>query len=170
VELDPIAAAAHQNLAAILVFSGQYERAASAARHALALDQSRPAAHYWLGWSLLMQGRLDEALAEFEQESIDWQRRVGRGMTLARMGKSDLARQELQSFQERSGDAASYQYAEICAALGDNDQAFHWLANARRVRDPGLMSQVYVDPMLEPLRSDPRWAKLVRELGFVPAG
>ncbi len=44
------------------------------------------------------------------------------------------------------GDAASYQYAQIHAALGDRDEAFASLAAARRVHDPGLMGQVYVDP------------------------
>ena len=53
-----------------------------------------------------------------------------------------------------------------CAALGDHDEAFRWLANARRVHDPGLMGQVFVDPILDPLRPDPRYDALLRELGF----
>jgi TolB-like protein/Tfp pilus assembly protein PilF len=170
VRLDPISPGAHQNLANILVFARQYEQAENAARQALALDSGRPAAHYWLGWSLLLQGRSAEALAEFDAESIDWQRRVGRAVTLARMGKTDLARQELASFEKMSRDAASYQYAQICAALGEKDEAFRWLANARRVRDPGLMAQVFADPILDPLRPDPRWEALVRELKFVRGG
>jgi hypothetical protein len=65
------------------------------------------------------------------------------------------------------GEAASYQYAQVNAVLGDRDEAFRWLATARRVKDPGLMGWVFQDPVMEPLRSDPRYDKLVRELGFV---
>jgi hypothetical protein len=64
------------------------------------------------------------------------------------------------------GDASSYQYAQINAALGDRDQAFVALAAARRVHDPGLMGQIYPDPLIDGLRQDPRYDVLVRKLGF----
>jgi TolB-like protein len=167
VQLDPIAPAAHVNLAGALLFARQYARAETVARKALAMAPDRPATHYFLGWVLLMQGRNEEALAAFDQETIDWQRRVGRGMALARLGKIELAKAELETYQKVSGDAASYQYAQVCTTLGDRDCAFRWLQNAKRVRDPGLMGQMYADPILDPLRSDPRWGALVAELGFV---
>jgi hypothetical protein len=85
---------------------------------------------------------------------------------LARKGDLARARKELKAYHEAIGDAASYQYAQISTLLGDHDEAFRWLANARRIHDPGLMGQVYDDPLLEPLRSDPRYVALVRELGF----
>jgi hypothetical protein len=52
------------------------------------------------------------------------------------------------------------------AQLGDPDEAFKWLARAREIRDPGLTGNVYVDPILDPLRTDPRYDALVRDLGF----
>jgi hypothetical protein len=61
----------------------------------------------------------------------------------------------------------AYQYATINAALGDPDEAFRWLAKAKEIRDPGLTGNVYVDPLLDPLRADPRYDALVRELGFI---
>jgi hypothetical protein len=51
----------------------------------------------------------------------------------------------------------------ISTQLGDPDEAFKWLATARRVRDPGL-SLLLTDPMVDPLRKDPRFAQLVRGL------
>jgi len=166
VELDPIAPGAYSNLAANLLFARQYDEAERAARRAIELSPVRPAGHYWLGWSLLMQGRNDEALAEFGREPIEWQRRAGVIWALARKGDLARARQELKAYHEAIGDAASYQYAQVSTLLGDHDEAFRWLANARRIHDPGLMGQVYDDPLLEPLRSDPRYVALVRELGF----
>jgi hypothetical protein len=93
---------------------------------------------------------------------------TGRAVTLAKTGKSDQARAEMESMRKLLGDAAAYQYAQIGTTLGDHDAAFRWLETAKRVHDPGLMGQVYVDPLLEPLRADPRYMSLVRELGFVP--
>jgi hypothetical protein len=50
------------------------------------------------------------------------------------------------------------------AGLGDSDQAFAWLERAyeeRRIR----MQWLKVDPLLAPLRSDPRFAAFVRRVG-----
>ena len=126
----------------------------------------RPAAHYYLGLNLLQTGDREGALAEFNRESITWQRMVGRAITFARTGKPDLARAEMAAMHKAFADAASYQYAQINAALGERDQAFGSLAAARRVHDPGLMGQVYVDPLLDSLRPDPRYDALMRDLGF----
>lgn len=166
VALDPIAAGAQVNLASVLLFARQYARSESAARRAIALAPDRPAGHYTLGWALLLQDRNDQALAEFEKESIGWQRMTGRALVFARTGKTDLAQAELASMRKAFHEAASYQYAQINAALGNRDEAFHWLATARRVHDPGLMGWVFPDPVMDPLRSDPRYDELVRELGF----
>jgi TolB-like protein/Tfp pilus assembly protein PilF len=166
VELDPISALSYANLSGVLANAHHYEDALAAARKAQSLAPLRPTNHSILGLALLPLGRLDEALAEFNKESVRWQRETGRAITLARMGKAAEARAEMETMRARMKDDASYQYAEICAQLGDLDQAFHWLDNARRVRDPGFMSGVFSDPLLDPLRSDPRYDRMITELGF----
>ena len=121
----------------------------------------------WLGLALLQQGRRDEALIATDAETVDWQRISGRALVFAKSGKKADARRELAALQAKFGDNASYQYAQIEAQLGDKDAALRWLQNARRVRDPGLVGTAFVDPMLDPLRGDPRFEKLLRDLGFV---
>lgn len=66
-----------------------------------------------------------------------------------------------------SPETASYQYAEICAQLGEPDEAFKWLDNALRVRDPGLSSLLF-DPLVDPLRKDRRFNQLLSEIGLEP--
>jgi adenylate cyclase len=166
VELDPVAAGAYVNLSGVLFFGRQYDEAARVARRAMSLAPGRPAGHYTLGVVLLQMGHNEEALAECNQETIVWQRISCRGFAYARMGKADLARAEIKAGREAYGDAGSYQYAQTCALLGDRDEAFRWLAVGRRIHDPGLMGQVYADPLLDGLRSDPRYDTLMRELGF----
>jgi hypothetical protein len=63
------------------------------------------------------------------------------------------------------GKSAAYQYAQINAQLGDVEESLRWLGVAREVRDPGLIGLV-ADPLLDPLRTDPRFRTLLQELGL----
>jgi hypothetical protein len=49
---------------------------------------------------------------------------------------------------------------------GETDKAFEWLDRAWRQHDGGLLA-VQTEPMLAPLRTDPRFAALRRKVGFV---
>jgi len=166
VELDPLSPQAYTNLSSALLNARQYEKAEQAARRAVTLAPDRTNVHVTLGSTLLLQKRPEEALVEFDLEPVDWSRMTGRALAFAVTGKRDLARAELDAMQQKIGEAAAYQYAEINAQLGDPDEAFRWLERAREIRDPGLAASVFVDPYLDPLRSDPRYDALVHELGF----
>ncbi|HKE45460.1 MAG TPA: tetratricopeptide repeat protein [Steroidobacteraceae bacterium] len=169
IELDPLAPQAYLALASALTNARQYEKAEAVARRAVALAPDRSSVHGDLGTVLLMLGRPDEALAEFELERVQWQRMTGRALVFATKGEKAQARAELAAMLKAKniGEAASYQFAEINARLGDKDEAFRWLAKAREIRDPGLTATMFVDPILDPIRADPRYDTLARELGFV---
>ena len=55
--------------------------------------------------------------------------------------------------------------AMMYGMLGENDRAFRWLEQGYRDRDPSF-SGLNVDPCWDPLRSDPRFADLVRRVGL----
>ena len=166
VALDPISAPAFNSLSAVYANARRYPEAEAAARRALQLSPGRPGTSASLGYALLLQRRFDEASAAFEAEPVKWARLTGRILVLAMTEKTAAARRELTDFQAEFGDLASYQYAEIEAQLGDKDAALRWLENARRVHDPGYLSGILVDPLLDPLRGDPRFDKLVNQAGF----
>ena len=63
------------------------------------------------------------------------------------------------------GDAAAYQYATIYAQWGNAPQSLNWLDTAVRVRDPGLV-YLKADPLLDPLRNEPRFHAIERSLNF----
>jgi len=53
--------------------------------------------------------------------------------------------------------------AEIAARVGDKENALRYLAEAIRIRDH-RMSQLKVNPIFDPLRSDPRFVELLRRM------
>lgn len=59
----------------------------------------------------------------------------------------------------------AYPLALVHASLGRMDRAFAWLEKARGEGAPELVYAA-VDPWLDPLRGDPRFADLPRVLGF----
>ncbi len=69
------------------------------------------------------------------------------------------------SKRKRDGELASFNYARIYAQLGDKTRAFAALDRAWEVRDSSLLD-LKIDPYLDPLRSDPRYASLVKRLGL----
>jgi hypothetical protein len=67
--------------------------------------------------------------------------------------------------QRKGGYFSAYQVAVLYADLGDKDQAFRWLNTAYHGRDANLVS-LKTDFLLDPIRSNPRFAELVRKVGL----
>ena len=61
----------------------------------------------------------------------------------------------------------SYPIAAIYAALGQKEEAFTWLERAYDERD-SWMDYLGLDPRIERLRSDPRFADLLRRMNLAP--
>ena len=65
----------------------------------------------------------------------------------------------------KTGYLSAYFIATFYADMGDKDQTFLWLNSAYQERDPGLLG-LKTDFSLDLLRSDPRFAELVRKVGL----
>jgi len=72
---------------------------------------------------------------------------------------------EARQTQRKTGYASAYQIALLYADLGDKNKAFRWLNTAYQERDTYLYG-LRTDFLLDPLRSDPRFAELVRKVGL----
>jgi tetratricopeptide (TPR) repeat protein len=126
------------------------------------LDPNQFVGHWGLGLSLSYAGRHDEAADSLRRASdlagglVPLQAALGWG--LAAGGRSDEARAVLVQL-EHPGDGAwtsPYQRAILHAALGETGRALACLEEACEARDAWAVWLV-VDPMLDSLRTDPRF-------------
>jgi tetratricopeptide (TPR) repeat protein len=89
------------------------------------------------------------------------------GNAYARAGKIDAARKAISQLEEhvKANGVGRYEIALVYAGLGNKQEAFKWLEDSYNARDVGLV-YLKIDPCLDPLRSDPRFADLMRRVGL----
>ena len=82
-------------------------------------------------------------------------------------GKRDEALKTLEQMKDiaRQRYVSAYSFATVYAALGDKDKAFEQLERSNQDR-AGDFTYFRVDPFLDNLHSDPRFADLVRRVGL----
>ncbi len=170
-ELDPLSPIFTAWLGGIYWFAGQLE--AGLAEAQLALDMAPGSSYCWfqLGGILSSMGRHDEAIAAL-QKAAELQPAWGWALavTYGRAGREAEARELLAELEQRpSPDGLGLAMAR--ASLGDLDEAFGWLETAYETRHRWL-PWVGTFPAFAPLRSDPRYAELLRrlEIDFEPEG
>jgi serine/threonine-protein kinase len=164
--LDPLNAQAYRIKADLLMTQRRYQQSIEAARNALALAPNLRSAHTSIAYNLILLDRLKDATGELRAVPTDDPYRLaGEGMIAARSRDAGAVGEIIARMRPLMGDAASYQYAQIYAQAGDAGRAFISLENALAAKDPGL-NQLKVDPFLEPIRADPRYAALIRKLDF----
>jgi serine/threonine-protein kinase len=164
--LDPLDPTFHVLRAQAYFYSRRYNQAIDDAGKALAVAPERRVPHSIIGNSLLELGKFAEANAEYQKiPADDLYRMTGEAILAARTRDGAGAATRIARLQQLAGDAASYQYGQIHAQLGEVDLAFAALDKALEVKDPGLIT-LKKDPVMDPIRPDPRFAALLKRLKF----
>ncbi len=167
-QISPQSAVIATAVANVLFLAGKFDEAVKQCKKALELDPGAVAAHTILRWAYELKGMHNEALAAFEQERSfagdTPTTHAKRAHVLAAIGKREEARTILNEIISKRNQnwVTAYEIAIIYTWLGDFDNAFRWLAQAEREHAVGF-TFVRVDPHLARLRSDPRFADLIRE-------
>ena len=162
--LDPLNRDSHHAFGWALIYARQYKEAIAAFQDTAALDPDYDPfagpgrAYYGLG-------NYQSARASCERKPDSTSRQMCLALTYHRLGRHADAEAMLAKLQAREGDTSAYEYAEIHAQWGNTAKALHWLDTAMRLRDSSL-EYLKVDPLLDPLRKEPRFQAIQRELKF----
>jgi TolB-like protein len=166
---DPQSVSLRSHLGAVLLLWRRYDRAMEQSRRILELE---PAA-YWgqalIGSCYRDQGMFDNAIPAYRKavelsggasSMLGWF-----GLALALAGEAAETRLVLERLRERA--THSYvpptSFAWIHLGLGETDRAFAWLDRAVEDRDQFIMP-IKSYWFLDPIRSDPRFAALLRTM------
>jgi TolB-like protein/tetratricopeptide (TPR) repeat protein len=163
--LDPLARDSHSLLGRALYVARRYEEAAGAFAEAASVAPDFKATYAERGLSFYGLGDLERARASCETKPDYWFSQPCLAVVYDKLGRRADAEAELSKVTAAVGDPAAYQYATIYAQWGNRAKALEWLETALRQRDGGL-TYLKTDPLMDPLRQEPRFKAVMRELKF----
>jgi serine/threonine-protein kinase len=165
VALDPLNPRSLSQLGRALYFARRYREAATAFGQLVTLDPDNKFAVGARGLAQYGGGDLQSARGSCEVNPEHWVSLWCLAMTYDKLGRRAEADAALAKMKAANGVAGAYQYATIYAQWGDAPKSLEWLDTAVRVRDPGLPN-LKADPLMDPLRSEPHFQAIERELKF----
>ncbi len=173
VALDPLAPTQNARLGTVLTCLRRYDEAIAGLRRAIELDPSNVQARFELGHAYAMKGRFDEAFKAFP-DAIESQAGFSTGWlaaSLGRAGRPAQARALYDRLLALSRQRHVTQEALALAALGAGDKslALDWLERGVREHSFYLVF-LNDDPLFDPLRNEPRFQAMLRQLRFPGVG
>ena len=173
-ELDPLSLDANNDLGLEFFLARQYNQAIEQEGKVLELDPNYIVAHYFRGVAYLKESMHKESMREFEKavaiSPSDMVALTGLGYGYAVTGKTVEARKVLDKLNALSKQqyVSAVWRAKIYAGLVEKDKAFEWLEKAYEDRSIVSVGYIKTNPMFDPLRSDPRYADLLRRTNLQP--
>jgi tetratricopeptide (TPR) repeat protein len=170
-ELDPVSIFSSMPVAWILYFARRYDETIEQAKKTLTLDPDYATALRILGWALEEKKCFPEAIAAHRRARALTEHRPNFTAQLswayAVAGRSPEARQILAALTETAKDSyvSAFDFALIHAALGETATALDWMDRAFEEHLDHL-PYIRVNPRLDPLRGEPRFKELLRQMGL----
>jgi TolB-like protein/tetratricopeptide (TPR) repeat protein len=167
--LDPVSPLFNTVRAEIYYNARQYDEAIAQARRTIEQYPSYWLAYIWLGTAYREKKMYKDALEQFSQaRKLSGNHPVMialYGHALALSGDTVGARKALADLQRMaySRYVSSLYFAAIYIGLGEKSRALDWLDKAYKERNDRLV-YLNVDPVADPLRSEPRFQNLMKRL------
>ena len=168
-ELDPASVSARRGVGWMCHYARRYDLARDHLARAIEMNPMAVESYRILGTTLGIEGKYVEAERvlrdglRLEEEGAYTKATLG--WVLARAGKRSEAEQSLHELETvaRASYVSPVAFAILHVGLGNADRALHW---AERAYDEkrGWLVYFKVNPMLDPLRQEPRFAALLRKM------
>jgi serine/threonine-protein kinase len=172
-ELDPASISVTTKITTgwVFFFVHEHNQAVRQAQAALAIDPNYPQAYYVLGQVAIGQSRPADAVAPFEKavalfprDSVSLAYLASAHALAGQRTKAQVILNELSEKAKREY-ISPMRFVWIYASLGDVDSAMKWLQKSYEERQP-MLWWLNVNPLMNPLRRDPRFSELLRKMGL----
>ncbi len=162
-ELDPLSEVIASLQGTPHLFRRDYESAQREYQRALKVYPKSVLAFWGMAVLSECEGQAEKALSYYQRTG----QRYGQAYMMARLGRAEEAKKIRQKcIDNEPFPTHPFNIALIDIGLGDFDSAFHWLEKGKEIRDERLV-WLKVDPRLDPLRDDPRFVKLLNDVGWI---
>jgi TolB-like protein/Flp pilus assembly protein TadD len=170
-ELDPVSPVKLIGLGQVLLMARRYDEGLEQCQKALEMDPNLGFAYWLIGLAYTYKGSYEPAILAFQKsiplsgDSPDEPASLAHAYALS--GKKTEARKILEELKQQAKRkyVSPGTIADLYFLLGDKDQAFALLEKAYDERD-NMIVLLKVEPMFDPMRSDPRFDNLLRRVGF----
>jgi len=169
--IDPLSPITWVGVASRLFYARRYDEAIKYIDEGLEINPNHFLLHLALGYAYVQKGIWETAVEEM-QKAVSLSDRstetlTGLARSYAAAGSNAEARQILDELIAQSADhyVSPYSIAKIYVSLGEKEQALTWLEKAYDERHPDLI-ELKVEPVLDNLHDDPRFADLLRRVGL----
>ena len=173
-ELDPLSPIINATVGQSYYFARRYDEAIKIYRRMLAVESSYRWTHYLLACAYRQINRYEEAIAEFEEalKLMPGEPVINSDLayTYAVAGQTEQAIRKVNELQQPGPSAyvSPYDLAVAWLGLGDKEKAFALLDQAYAEHDDGVL-MLRIDPLLDSLRGDDRFTKLLEKVGLLLA-
>jgi len=174
-ELDPLSPEIVSELGSVLLLARRYDESIPQFQKALDLNPNLPVVRALLAWAYAMKAMYPQALTEYDKiqdqdKAVAAENQLvagGLGWVYAVSGRRADALKIAKEFRDLSSHAYVdfYFVAGIYAGLADKDEAFRLLEKGYEEHSAS-MPYLTVDGFWYGMRSDPRYADLLRRMGL----
>ena len=168
---DPLSAIIGTNAAWVYFLARQSDQALGILQKVIEIDPNFPRAHFRLGNIYEHEGQYHRAISEYKKavqlSDGDTYYQASLGHAYAMSGMVAEAEKSLQYLEELSARryVAPYAIALIYIGMGNKNDGLKWLERASADRSTS-MAYLRVDPALDSLRSEARFANLIQQTNF----
>jgi len=161
--LDPVSELTDSMAGRAYMLAGLFDQAIEQFQQSVALDPDSAIDHGDIGICYESKGNYPKAVEEYlKGEQVDGVPKevlAARRRTFLKAGMRGFLQEELNSAQTQ------FDFANIYARLGDKEHAFEYLDKVYKAKDHNI-AFLKVEPLLDNLRSDPRFSDMLRRVGL----